>query len=151
MNHDELRILISSFVDGEVTDEEKKDVLTHLEVCSGCRIFLTQMKQLHAEIRNIDPIELQNTFAENVTHMAMRQDEQTAEWFGIEPLARNTFLALTVVVLILFILTSSNNDTNRITGDQLLGGNTNDSIATQVLLQQDDISKNDLLYAVLRK
>jgi predicted anti-sigma-YlaC factor YlaD len=150
MNHDELRILISSFVDGEVTDEEKKDVLAHLEVCSECRIFLKQMKQLHAEIRNIDPIELPNAFTENVTHLAMQQDEQTAEWFGIEPLARNTFLALTVVVLILFFLTSSNNGTNRITSDQLLGGNTTDSIATQVLLQQDDVSKSDLLYAAFK-
>jgi uncharacterized membrane protein SirB2 len=73
------------------------------------------------------------------------------EWLGIEPSARNTFILLAGLVLVMFFLTSFNNNAASAMNDQLLSRITSDSVSTRVLLQQENLSKSDLLYAVMTK
>lgn len=151
MSHHELRLLVSSYIDGELTSGEKANVLTHLEVCSECRDFLENAKIIRTEIQSLDHIELPNTFASHITHSVSHREEQIVEWLGVEPSARNTFCVIAIVVLLMFVFTSFNNSTSSVSADQLLGGITSDSVATYVLLKQGELTGNDLLYAVLTK
>jgi predicted anti-sigma-YlaC factor YlaD len=151
MNHKKLQLLVSSYLDGEVDDSEKAKALSHLEVCSSCRQFMKQARLMREEICALGEVKLTNSFAARVAYSVERRDEQTMEWLGIEPSARNTFILLAGFVLVMFFLTRFNNNTATVANDQLLNGITSSSVSTQVLLQQGNISKSDLLYAVMMK
>jgi predicted anti-sigma-YlaC factor YlaD len=151
MNHKKLQLLVSSYLDGEVDESEKAEVRLHLEVCSECRQFIQQTQLIRNEISLLGEVKLANYFAERVAHSVDRRDEQTMEWLGVEPLARNTCIVLAGFVLILFYFTSFNNSTASAMNDQLLNRITSNSVSTQVLLQQGNLSKSDLLYAVMTK
>lgn len=151
MNHKKLQLLVSSYLDDEITESQKAEVRSHLEVCSECRQFMKHGQLIRNEICSLGEVKLANYFAERVAHSVDRRDEQAMEWLGIEPLARNTFIVLAGFVLIMFFFTSVNNTAPQAMNDQLLKRITSNSVSTQVLLQQGNLSKNDLLYAVMTK
>ena len=151
MNHKKIQLLVSSYLDDEVNDSEKAEVLSHLEVCSECRQFIEHAKLMKEEIRALGEVKLENSFASRVAYSVEKRDEQTVEWLGIEPSARNTFFLLAGFVLVIIFLTSFNNNTASAMNDQLLSRITSDSVSTHVLFQQDNLSKNDLLSAVMTK
>jgi predicted anti-sigma-YlaC factor YlaD len=151
MNHKKLQLLVSSYLDGEVDNNEKAKALSHLEVCSQCRQFIEQVRLMREEICALGEVTLTNSFAARVAYSVERRDEQTMEWLGIEPSARNTFFLLAAFVLVMFFLTSFNTNAAAAMNDQLLNRITSNSVSTHVLLQQENLSKSDLLYAVMTK
>ncbi len=151
MKHRELQLLVSSFVDDHITGKEKEVVVAHLETCAECRRFVEEAKQIRAEIRGLEHVELPYAFAARVVHAVEKRDERAAEWLGVEPLARNTFVVIAAIVLLLFVFTKSDNTGATIQADQLLGGMASDSLATHVLLKQSELTRSDLIYAVLAK
>jgi predicted anti-sigma-YlaC factor YlaD len=151
MNHKKLQLLVSSYLDGEVNESEKAIVLSHLEVCSECRRFMKHARFIREEMSALGEIKLENSFASRVAYSVERRDEQTMEWLGIEPLARNAFIMLAGFVLIMFFIMRFDNNTTSTMNDQLLNRITSNSVSTHVLLQQENLSKSDLLYAVMTK
>jgi anti-sigma factor RsiW len=151
MSHKEIQLLMSSYLDGEIRDSEELKVRKHLDVCSECRQFVKTAREIREEIRMLGEIELPYAFALRVAHSVERRDEQAREWLGIEPLARNMFFAIAVIVFVMFLLTSFNKGASPGIAEVLIEGSDGDSVATQVLLQPGDLSKNDLLYAVMTK
>jgi len=151
MKHKRLQLLISSYLDGEVNDGEKAEALSHLELCSECRQFVEHVKLMREEICALGEVKLADSFAARMAYSVERRDEQTVEWLGVEPSARNTFFLLAVVVLVMFLFASFNNNTGSAMSDQLLSRIIPDSVSAHVLLQPENLSKNDLLYAVMSK
>lgn len=151
MNHKKLKILVSSYLDGEVSDSEKAQARSHLEACSECRQFMEHAKRMRKEIVTLGEVHLSGSFTSRVLHSVDQRDEQFIEWLGIEPSARNTFILLASFVLIMFFMTSFKTTAASAVNDQLLKRITSDSVTTHVLLQQDNISKSDVLYAVMTK
>lgn len=151
MRHKNLKILVSSYLDEEVKEDEKAKVLAHLEECSECRQFIEHAKLIRKEICALGEVKLDDYFASRVASSAEEREEQALEWLGIEPLARNTFILLTGFVLIMFFFTSFSKDTTSSINDPLLNRISSNSVSTKVLLQKDNLSKSDLLYAVMTK
>ena len=151
MNHKKLKLLVSSYLDGEVSDNEKGETLSHLAVCSECRQFIEHAKFIREEICALGEVKLDNSFAARVAYSVEKRDEQSLEWLGIEPLARNTFILLAGFVFIIFFFTSFNNEPASSMNDQLFNRISSNSVSTNVLLQQENLSKSDLLYAVMTK
>jgi len=52
MNHEELKILVNAYYDGEATAEEKAVVETHLKECGECRKFLQGLRRLSSTLKN---------------------------------------------------------------------------------------------------
>ncbi len=151
MKHKKMQLLVSSYLDDEVSETDKETVLSHINVCTECQEFIEHANKIKEEIRALGEADLPYTFTAHVLHSIERRDEQVKEWLGVEPLARNTFFALAIVVLVTFMLTSTIGTSSGFTEDQLLNGYFTDSVTTRVLLQQDHLSKSDLLYAVMTK
>jgi anti-sigma factor RsiW len=151
MNHNNLKLLVSSYLDGEVNDTEKTMTLSHLEICPECRQFIEHAKLIREEICALGEVKLDNSFAVRVAYSVEKRDEQALEWLGIEPSARNTFILLAGFVFIMFFFTSVNNDVAPSMNDQLLNRISSNSVSTNVLLQQENLSKSDLLFAVMTK
>ncbi len=151
MNHDTMVLLVSTWVDGEATDSESVTVLAHLEECPACRQVRDSAMKLREELRSWDEIRVSPGFSGRVMHAVQKYDKQSTKWLGIEPLARRTVWAIAVVVLLLFVLTSYRDNSTPGFSEQYFSGTNSDPTAAQVLLQQDAISKNDLLYAAMTK
>jgi len=151
MNHTKFKLLVSSYVDGEVNERERGEVHAHLEECAECREFVDHARLMRKGICALGEVKLPVSFAAHVAHSVERKEEITLEWLGIEPLARNTFIVLTGFVLLLFIVTRMNSETAVSVNDQLMNRITSSSHSTRILLQQDHLSKSDLLYAVMTK
>ena len=151
MNHSELQMLLSSYLDGEVDDADTAKVLSHLDICSECRQFIEHIKQMRETIRAMGEVELPNDFAARTARLLEKDDEQIQEWLGVEPLARNTFFAIAFLVLVIFMFTNSYSGSSDFARDQLFSGYSSSSVSTRVLLQQNSLSKDDLLYAVMTK
>ncbi len=149
MNHKDMQILVSCFLDDEVTEDERNEVAKHLEVCNECREFIEVAQQARKGIREIGEAPITEFFAYRVAHIVKIREEQNDEWLGVEPLARKAFFALIVIVLIMFFYTIIDINSYTINGEQLITESSMDSASTQVLLQSDELSKGDLLYAVV--
>jgi predicted anti-sigma-YlaC factor YlaD len=151
MNHKQLQILVSSFVDGEITESDRFLVDEHIKNCLDCRTFVEQIHQMREGISAIGDVELAPGFAARVRNMIVRQEEQSEKWLSIERLARNTVFAIAFVMLIIFFIADYNNISSPGISEVLIDGTDSDSIAAQVLLNPGDLSKSDLLYAVMTK
>lgn len=151
MSHKKMQLLMSSYVDGEIKEDEELEVLEHLNTCTECRQFVKNAGEIREEIRALGGVELSYAFSERVAHLVKKNDEQTRDWLGVEPLARNTFIAIAVIVFVMFLITSFNKGISPGIAEVLINGSNGDSAATQVLLQPGNLSKNDLLFAVMTK
>src|SRR3989338_3349609 len=50
-NHDEFKILISAYYDGEVSAQEKQQVEKHLAECAVCRKYLLELQTLSSSLK----------------------------------------------------------------------------------------------------
>lgn len=148
MTHHELSLLVSSYCDDEIRDDNRSIVESHLSACQECRQFVTHANEIRLGIKQIDKAALPQTFALRVLDSLERQEIQKEEWIGIEPLARHTFYTIAISVVIMFILSSMLSPEIEV-DEQSWSGVAVDSTASHIILQQDEITKNDLLYTVM--
>ena len=151
MNHQELQMLVSAFVDGETNIAETDVVQQHLLGCLSCRHDVESVQKIRSDLRTQNIIELSSSFTARVMHVVEERERRIKEWLGVEPLARNTFFAIAVSVLLVFLLTSFNHDSPPGIAEVLINGVGSDSTAATVLLQPGEITKNDVLNVVLTK
>ncbi len=50
-NHDEIKQLISSYFDGEITSDEKAVVVAHLKECAACQAYYIELHKLSAALK----------------------------------------------------------------------------------------------------
>jgi predicted anti-sigma-YlaC factor YlaD len=151
MNHHKMKILVSASLDGEVTAQEKAAVHAHLTGCPECRQFVEESKLMRKEIGALGTVTLPHVFAARLAYSVEKKDEQTMEWLGIEPLARNTFILLAGLVVLFFFVAQSTTEAVSSPNNQFVNRITSNSMPTNILLQPEKISKSDVLYAVMTK
>lgn len=151
MNHKTMQLLVSSYIDGEIQEPDTSAVRSHLKECRECKRFVEQVKIMRKDLKDLGEANLSTTFAAHVTGIVHKREEKTMEWLGIEPLAQKTFLALSMIVVIAFVFSIFSKESESAAGDQFISTVSGESVATHVLLQQGELSKNDVLYAVVTK
>jgi anti-sigma factor RsiW len=151
MNHNELQQLLSAYTDGYANEPQRITVLAHLETCSACRKFLDEVKQMKEGIRETADVHLHHAFSTKVLASIQRKEETAVPWMGVELSARNTVLALTVLVLILFAATTIGSKQQSLGPQHLLTAGVDDSLANTVLMQQTELSKDDVMLALVTK
>ncbi|MGB2869811.1 MAG: zf-HC2 domain-containing protein [Bacteroidota bacterium] len=152
MNHHGLQELLSAYADGELDREQQTHVLTHLETCSSCRRTLQEIRQIRSGIVSSADIEFPYSFSSNVLRNSKVERESVLSWLGIEHSAERTFAVLALLVfLFLLFMSSGPAPTTAISLDQYMVLDNGDSAATQVLVKQEEISKQDVFYAVVSR
>ena len=61
-NHKRLRVLLSSYVDGEVSEAEAREVDRHLDGCAECRIELEELQATVSLLSQLPEFELPRSF-----------------------------------------------------------------------------------------
>lgn len=73
---EEFAPLLSAFVDGELTEEERAEVLAHVSECEKCRGLLGELTALHAALGELEDEDVPAGFTEDV--MAAVRAEKAA-------------------------------------------------------------------------
>ena len=73
---EEFAPLLSAFVDGELTEEERAEVLAHVSECEKCRRLLGELTALHAALGELEDEDVPAGFTEDV--MAAVRAEKAA-------------------------------------------------------------------------
>ena len=63
---EEFAPLLSAFVDGELTEEERAEVLAHVSECEKCRRLLGELTALHAALGELEDEDVPAGFTEGV-------------------------------------------------------------------------------------
>ena len=74
---EEFAPLLSAFVDGELTEEERAEVLAHVSECEKCRRLLGELTALHAALGELEDEDVPAGFTEGV--MAAVRAEKAAK------------------------------------------------------------------------
>jgi anti-sigma factor RsiW len=151
MKHKKLQIIVSAYIDGEAADEEKAVARQHIEACAECRAFADRSELIRESIRTSEEYKFGEGFVHRVTGSIAIREEQTMEWIGVERLARNMVMMIAVLIAALLLLTTPESNASPNITEVLIDGTGSDSAAAQVLLKPGNLSKNDLLYAVITK
>ena len=64
---EEFAPLLSAFVDGELTEEERAEVLAHVSECEKCRRLLGELTALHAALGELEDEDVPAGFTEGDT------------------------------------------------------------------------------------
>ena len=77
-NCEEFAPLLSAFVDGELTEEERAEVLAHVSECEECRRLLGELTALHAALGELEDEDVPEGFTEGVM-AAVRAEKAAAK------------------------------------------------------------------------
>ena len=75
---EEFAPLLSAFVDGELTEEERAEVLAHVSECEKCRGLLGELTALHAALGELEDEDVPAGFTEGVM-AAVRAEKAAAK------------------------------------------------------------------------
>lgn len=103
MKKEHVEELISSYIDGEVTDDERRLVETHVKTCNQCQALMEEMAAVKNKVfLAYQFIEIPQNLEDNVL-AAINADKMEKEahikasWFVFAPLAALTLLVMLVL------------------------------------------------------
>lgn len=93
---------IHSFLDGEISEEEKEIMTAHLEECEECRTLLDELEQTVTLFRNIEAVQAPIGFASNVAARLPQRTRQRGprKWLRQHPI-------LTAAALFFMLMSAS--------------------------------------------
>ena len=151
MTHQEIYVLLSSYVDEELTGAEQSVVVEHLKECADCRKRLNQLATLKHSVRAAGNVDLPYAFASSVARSILHDEEVTVSWIGIEHYAQRFVFGLIVLVLILVGVTSYKQSVDPLPMERYVSGVGSDSSVSQILTKRGTITRDDVMFAVFTK
>lgn len=114
MNCEKCEILISAYIDGELTQREEKTLLKHIDECSGCRKKLESMRVMSNQLSGLRKIEgdisERNRLIANLHELMDKEPapKPVLPWLTTPRLAWASALAVAAIVLIAFLSMNNN-------------------------------------------
>lgn len=150
MKHEQVREMISAYFDHELSGDLKNNVDQHLGECSECRHILEEYRSVSHTIKHLEGHPLPAGFSHQVLRAIRNQEEESESWVPAEVFARKWVAALSMIVVIFFIATLFTEPENPVIIESYLTSDLNGS-SSSVLLQQEPLTKDDILLAVVTK
>lgn len=158
MKHNKLKKMVSSFIDDELNENEKHIVINHLKSCPECKDFIRKSAEVHKILNSIERVKLYPGFSNHIVKLIDEEIDNFEKWIAVERLARNAFVTIAIIIIALFFVISydsSNikdvNDPFTFTSKYISTNTKSDSVMVKMMFGTQDISKDDIMYAVLTK
>ncbi|MBI5463609.1 MAG: zf-HC2 domain-containing protein [Ignavibacteriales bacterium] len=150
MTHERFRALLSAMTDDELHPTEQLEAQRHLDTCKECQAVLSQYRHIREHIRLAADVDVAYRFSHDVARMVQRKHIEEHAWEGIERSAQRALVALALFVAMVLAFTSFNQQKPVVVSERLFV-ETTDTSATRVLLKEGELSKDDVVYAVLTR
>ena len=128
---------LSTYIDGQCSDVEKKHVEKHLESCADCQKFVQTYGKIRSEMTSLAGYPVPSYFATRVLAKA-REQARDSIWTAFEFVPKKLVRALVAVSAIVIVVTSYPIQTESSMDDQSLLP-MSDTELTQSLESNDDI------------
>ncbi len=151
MNHQEIHLLLSAYIDEELTDAERTIVVKHMRECVDCQSRVDQLVTLKRNVHSAGNIELPFAFASTIARSIHHDEEVAVSWNGIEHYAERFAIGLAFLVLLLVGITSFIQNEDPLPVERYVSGISSDSAVSQILTKQGTITRDDVMFAVLTK
>lgn len=69
---------LSAFVDGELSENEKEEVLSHVEHCQNCREYLSELMIVHTMFEEMPELDAPEGFSERVLERVHEEKREIA-------------------------------------------------------------------------
>lgn len=143
--------MLSSYVDGELSGEERSTMENHIRNCPECTKRIAQYAALRNRMRSAASMSLPSSFPSDVLRMIRVNADETKGWIPAEFMARRVLVGLSLVVLLAFGFTSLSKNDSPVTAEGYLRGEIADSAEAQILMKAGDLSRDDILLAAVSK
>lgn len=149
---------LSAFVDGELSENEKEEVLSHVEHCQNCREYLSELMIVHTMFEEMPELDAPEGFSERVLGRVHEEKRARSRHRRAWPRVLAACFALLVVTAAAWKLApamasksdSAANETadNGSAMDNTVGGAANDGYSyTYAAVQKDSaLADEDFLY-----
>lgn len=104
MKHQKIKRQISQLIDNEISETQKKDIISHLDGCQDCRMFYNQSLGMRYLIPKESP-KVSPFFAQRVLAQTTSRMEKPL-WSFIPQMPRSLALAFSSISIILILLLS---------------------------------------------
>ena len=88
---------LSAFVDGELSENEKEEVLSHVEHCQNCREYLSELMIVHAMFEEMPELDAPEGFSERVRERVHEEKRERSRHRRAWPRVLAACFALLVV------------------------------------------------------
>ncbi len=151
MKHEQFFELLSVYVDGELDAAERERTEAHVVECSVCAARIRELRAMRQFIQSAASVELSTQFFPRLMRALRGEEDPVKLWSGAELLARRLVVGLAFVVVIVVGVGSFVQAEEPIVFEPYLAGEQSDSLSAQVLMSREEISKDDLLLAVVSR
>jgi anti-sigma factor RsiW len=151
MNHKAFQQKLSAYVDHELAEEQTELMRKHIEGCAACRRQLQELHSIRTQIRAAATVTLPDNFIYSVKGAIRREQSESVVWLGTERLARNVVVGLCILVLGMVVFESYLTPQQSFGVDRYFNGEPADSAAQTIIGSQQELSKADILMAVMTR
>lgn len=149
---------LSAFVDGELSENEKEEVLSHVEHCQNCREYLSELMIVHTMFEEMPELDAPEGFSERVLERVHEEKRARSRHRRAWPRVLAACFALVVIsaAALNFLPRAGSDkaanetvaDDNSSARDDTAGGAANDSYSyTYAAVQKDGaLADEDVLY-----
>jgi anti-sigma factor RsiW len=141
--------LLSAYYDQELDDDRKSMVEAHLRECVNCQKSFLYLQEIRAGIRSVAAYDLSLMFSANVMRMIRRQKDEEGPWFSAVSMGKRLVWSLGVLSVIIVGASALNQPETTVRPEMYFTGEPDDSSITRSLLQNEEISKDDVIIAAL--
>jgi anti-sigma factor RsiW len=142
---------LSAYIDRELTEAQTESMRQHIEGCEECRQRMQELRAIRSQIRAAATVTMPDNFIYSVKGAIRRQESESVAWLGTERLARNVVVGLCILVLGIVALESYITPQQSFGVDRYFNGEPADSAAQSIIGTQQELSKADVLMAVMTK
>ena len=75
MNCEQMTLLMSAWLDGELSEQEEQQMKEHLEQCPACRELMEQLQALHTSFSDLEEIPAPEGFADSVMERIAKESK----------------------------------------------------------------------------
>ncbi len=151
MKHRAFEQQLSAFVDQELTEAQMESMRKHLESCAACQRQVQELHSIRSQIRAAATVTLPDGFIYSVRSAIRREESESVIWLGTERLARNVVVGLCILVLGMVVFESYITPQQSFGVDRYFNGEPADSAAQTIIGNQQELSKADILMAVMTR
>ena len=140
--HDEFKILISAYYDGEVSPAEKQQVETHLKECESCRKYLLQLEMLSSSLKKWSDETPSPDLEQNINRLSTKGEPMKPSTVRITQMAGSVLVVLFLAVMTLQTIARNN------TQAKIKIIDSNRPRPAQIALSKDKLAQEKPTYSV---
>ena len=140
--HDEFKILISAYYDGEVSPAEKQEVETHLKECESCRKYLLQLEMLSSSLKKWSDETPSPDLEQNINRLSTKGEPMKPSTVRITQMAGSVLVVLFLAVMTLQTIARNN------TQAKIKIIDSNRPRPAQIALSKDKLAQEKPTYSV---